>query len=246
MTTSDELASTPRATGESPVWEPPAPEAGQAGEATSGEVANGEFANGGEVVGGGEASGGGEATGGGGVRPPEARLRPPVRTSGRSRAASSTSILLVVSALIALAGIGFAVGRATGGGSGTTGDNPAGLTGGFPESGAGASGRPDLAGANPGGLGGATTVSGTVVATTADSITIQLAGGEQVTLSTGASTTYHSQTSASVSDVAVGASVIVQTSGDDSAPGVAAGASPGTGTGSSGTPTATDVTITGN
>ena len=88
-------------------------------------------------------------------------------------------------------------------------------------------------------------MSGTVLSSTADSITIQLADGQQVTLSTGSSTTYHSQTAASGSAVAVGASVIVKTSAGASTGAIAsAAASAGTGAGT--TRTATDITITGN
>ena len=214
MSTANEFGQSATAPGDGPVWQPAVPEAEPA-------------------------AGGAEAAG---IEPGAASA--PVRSAptrtGRAKRAGSTSVLLVVSALIA-------VGRATSTGSGGTGDTSvAALNNGFPGGGANASGRPDFAGgANA--LTSATTVSGTVVSSTADSITIQLANGQQVTLSTGSSTAYHSQTSASGSDVAVGASVIVKTAattGSAASPAASPAASAGTGTG--GTRTATDITITGN
>lgn len=218
MATTNEFGQSATAPGDAPVWQPEVPEAQPA-------------------------AGGTEAAG---IEPGAASA--PVRSAptrpGRVKRASSTSILLVLSALIALGGVGFAVGRATGGSS--TGDtNAAALNNGFPGGGAGASGRPDLAGGPNGLTSTASTVSGTVLSSTADSITIQLADGQQVTLSTGSSTTYHSQTAASGSAVAVGASVIVKTSAGASTGAIAsAAASAGTGAGT--TRTATDITITGN
>jgi hypothetical protein len=168
-----------------------------------------------------------------------AAKRPGVKRAG------STSMLLVVAALVAIGGIGFAVGHSTGGsssGGNTQGGN--GIQGGapnasgFPGGGPNASGRPDGAGLN--GVGGAASLSGMVVSSTADSITIQTSDGQQVTIGTGTATTYHNQTAATSSSVAVGATVTVKTaSGGTSAD---ASASPGT----TGTRTATDITVSGN
>jgi hypothetical protein len=221
MSTANEFGQSATAPGDAPVWQPAVPEAEPA-------------------------EGGAEAAG---IEPgaESAPVRSAPTRTGRAKRAGSTSVLLIVSALIALGGVGFAVGRATSTGSGGTGDtSAAALNNGFPGGGANASGRPDFAGgANA--LTSATTVSGTVVSSTADSITIQLANGQQVTLSTGSSTAYHSQTSASGSDVAVGASVIVKTAattGSAASPAASPAASAGTGTG--GARNATDITITGN
>jgi len=159
------------------------------------------------------------------------------------RRANSVTALLVVSAMVALGGVAFAVGRVTSTGPSGTGQTTAGN--GFPAVAANASGNPNLALAGrTGGLAGAATVSGTVVGVTSSSITVQLASGQTVTVTTGSSTTYHTQTAATSSDVTQGATVSVKTSGSGAvtnAGGAAASASPGTAV----SLTATDVTITG-
>jgi hypothetical protein len=164
----------------------------------------------------------------------------PLRARARGRRPTSTTILLAVSALVALGGIGFAVGRVTSSATSQTTTN--GAQNGVPALDANASGAPGLGGDGQGGLGsGTATVSGTVVSVTADSITIQQADGQTVTVATGSSTSYHGQTSATGTDVTTGATVVVQTSGSAASPGTAsASASPG-----AISRTATDVTITG-
>jgi hypothetical protein len=156
----------------------------------------------------------------------------------RARRAGSTTALLVIAAMVAIGGVGFATGRATApaqSGTGTT--NVA--ANGVPALGAIPSGVvPGLD--DRGGLGGgdfgASTITGTVVSTTSSSITIKLASGQTVTVATGSSTTYHSQTTASSTDVTAGATVLVQTS-------AAAGAAGPEG--AAGSRTATNVIITG-
>ena len=176
-------------------------------------------------------------------KPPAAR-RPPARR------ANSVTVLLVVSAMVALGGVAFAVGRVTSTGQGGTGQttvngaNGAPGANGLPAFGPNASGQPDDAfGRRDGGFGGAATISGTVVSVTSSSITVQLANGQTVTVATGSSTTYHAQTAATSRDVTQGATVTVKTSGSGNLPnpGSSAGASPGT----AGSLTATDVTING-
>ena len=168
--------------------------------------------------------------------------RAPARRSG------SVTALLVISALIALGGVAFAVGRVTSTGQSGTGPTSGGVNGAaandLPAFGPNASGQPDFAlGGRDGGFGGAATISGTVVSVTASSITVQLAGGQTITVATGSSTSYHAQTAATSSDVTQGATVTVKTSGSGNLPnpGSSASASPGT----AGSLTATDVTITG-
>jgi hypothetical protein len=159
------------------------------------------------------------------VTKPRARVGP--------RRVSSVTVMLVVSALIAVGGIGFAVGHSTTSGQtgATTQDGNAGRLG------PNASGIP--ADGQRGGFGGVATVTGTVVSVSADSITVKLADGSTVTVATGSSTTYHNQTAGSSTDLAAGQTVQVQTSGGTNG-GPNASASPGTQT----TRTATDVTIT--
>jgi hypothetical protein len=109
--------------------------------------------------------------------------------------------------------------------------------------GANASGAPDFARGGDDGFGPrAATVTGTVVSITSSSITIQTAGGQTETIAIGSSTTYHSQTAATSSDVTTGATVVVQTSRTGVANTGQASASSSPGVTTAGT--ATDVTIT--
>ena len=165
----------------------------------------------------------------------------------RARRASSVSVLLAISAMIALGGVSFAVGRATspgGSGTGLTNNGAIGQNG-VPAFGANASGALNFARGGPddGVRLGAATVTGTVMSVTSTSMTIQEPNGRTVTVATGSSTTYHSQTSATSSDVTTGTTVVVQTSGTGVVPNsgsAPASASPGT----AGAGTASDVTIT--
>ncbi len=176
---------------------------------------------------------------------PEAQgAMPAVRRQGVARRVNSSGLLLAISALIALGGIGFAVGRVTASQTGTGQSDANAFSGQF-GGGPNASGFPgDLGGAARAGVLGATTLSGTVVSVSADSITVELESGQTVQIATGSSTTYHGQSSAASTDVTTGATVTVQTT-----VGAAAGSSPGTNAGAgpgavNGTRTATDVTIT--
>jgi preprotein translocase subunit YajC len=125
-------------------------------------------------------------------------------------------ILLLVAALVAVGGIGFALGHVTAP-SAAAAANPSGR-GGF-----GRGAFPSLApgqtfntsqfggGAGRGGLGSvAGGVSGTVQSVTPTSITIQEASGTSVTIDISGTTTYHAAAAASPSDVKVGTSVTVQ------------------------------------
>jgi hypothetical protein len=152
------------------------------------------------------------------------------------RRAGSVTGLLAVAALVAVGGVAFAIGHATGGGG--TGSNPSG------------DGNPGQVAPNgsfvpngsflPGGPGrGSVSISGTVVSVSADSITLKLSTGETVTIAINSSTTYHSQTAVTSSDVTAGETVSVETSGGEVAPGASA-------SGQTGNRTATDVTITSN
>ena len=158
----------------------------------------------------------------------------------RPRRSNSVTVLLAVSALVAVGGIGFAVGHvATPGGTDTTGQN-----GNGGQFGPNASGIPgNLGSFRPDGNGGfgsgAASISGTLVSVSADSFTVKLASGETVTIATGSSTTYHSQTSGANTDLATGETVTVQTSSASTGSNASSSSSPGTGA-----RTATDVTIT--
>jgi hypothetical protein len=166
--------------------------------------------------------------------------RTPTRAPARRN--RSTTILLMLSALVALGGVGFAVGRVTSNGSSANNQTNNGVPGFGGANGSFDPGqfRPDASGAP--GVSGAGTVSGTVESVTANSMTVRLADGQTVTIAFGSSTTYHGQTAATGSDVTTGSTVVVQTTGGSTS-GASASASPSTG---SGDRTATDVTITSN
>lgn len=172
----------------------------------------------------------------------------PAARPSHARRAGSTTVLLVISAMIATGGVGFALGRASATGQSGTGQTTEAAANGLP---GGQGGAPAM-GAIPSGLpapgdrGGnagadlsASTISGTVVSVTLSSITIRLAGGQTATVAIDSSTAYHAQTTASSADVTVGSSVIVQTS----AP-VTGSASASASPGAADTRTATDVTVT--
>jgi hypothetical protein len=129
----------------------------------------------------------------------------------------ATIALLFIAALVAVGGIGFALGHLTAP-TATAAANPSGRAGfgrgAFPslapgqtfntsQFGGGAAGRGAL-----GGLAGG--VTGTVQSITANSITIQEANGTSVTIDLSGNTTYHAAAAASPADVKVGTSVTVQ------------------------------------
>jgi len=104
--------------------------------------------------------------------------------------------ILAVALVVAVGGVAFAVGRATAPAATATGRTGFGANGqGFPGGGGpNASGAP---GAFNGGFGaGGISIQGTVTAVSADSITIQTAGGQSVTIPLNASTTYATRTPA--------------------------------------------------
>ena len=159
---------------------------------------------------------------------------------GHARRASSVTALLVIGAIVAACGIGFAAGRATSTGQTGTGGTGTGQTGGGAPAGLGV-------GLGPGGfdtraLGIDVAVTGTVVSVTSESITIKLADGQTTTIATGASTTYHEQNSTTSASVSAGQTVSVKVNGSSGRPDdLNPASSPGAGAGAQ---TATDVTIT--
>jgi hypothetical protein len=128
----------------------------------------------------------------------------------------TTMVLLLVAAMVAIGGIGFALGHLTAPGA-TAAANPTGRAGfgrnlpslapgqtfNTSQFGAGAGGRGGL-----GGVGGG--VTGTVQSISGSAITIQEANGTSVTIDLSGNTTYHNETSAQAGDVKVGTSVVVQ------------------------------------
>jgi len=159
----------------------------------------------------------------------------------RKRSAGWLNLLLGVAAVIAVGGVAFAIGRSTA---------PADAVGFVPGAGGpvmvqpGGSFDPNLGPivrqGGPGGLGAGLSMDGTVTAIDADSVTIELEDGEEVTFDLGAETTYHAATPTDASAIAVGDEVAVQASGGRMQIDTDAGG----GTTSNGTPTlsAEDVT----
>ena len=158
------------------------------------------------------------------------------------RSGTWLNVLLGVAALVAVGGVAFAVGRSTASaatprfagfdGNGTVvapdgSFDPGAIPGG------GGAGAPNVIGAI-----GDPSIDGTVTAIDADSITITLANGEDMTIALDDATTYHSSTDASASDVAVGDEVSVGIGGFGRGPGAGAG-----GDDTDSAPTAQDVTV---
>jgi hypothetical protein len=142
------------------------------------------------------------------------------------RAVPVLNVLLAVAALVAVAGVAFAVGRLTTPATAAVGNRGTGngqFGGGF--GGPRASGAPG-GGFGRGGFGGAASIQGTVTSTSPTSLTISLPNGQSVTFATDSSTTFHRETAGSSSDVATGKQVIVQLSGRGFGPGTSPGASP--------------------
>ena len=157
-------------------------------------------------------------------------------------------ILLVIGVIVALAGIGFAVGRLTAPAATAFGQGRGGQFTGNGQSngqgpGAGQNGGNGTAGGRGFLGGGGLALTGKVTELTADHVTLQLANGQSVTVAVDGSTTYHQQASASAADVQSGDTVIVEVQ-RGAAPG--ASASPGNAgrQGGFGGGTASDVTIT--
>jgi len=158
---------------------------------------------------------------------------------GRARI-TVTSILLAVAAVVALGGVAFAVGRVTAPGAAANATTNSRLFGGagqgrvFP----GTNGLP-----NGGPLdrdGGGLQLRGTITGVDGDTLTVQLANGNSIEVTTSSSTTYHRQVAGTAADVGSGSTVIVQVGG-------AAGLRGLLGQGGAGTASvpATDVTVAG-
>jgi hypothetical protein len=147
--------------------------------------------------------------------PPPAEPMGPA-TTRRKGGASAGTIALVLAGMVAVGGLGFAVGRVSAPATTTTGAR-GGFGGGF------ANGQNHFAngGALPsggfGGLGGGrgafgASIQGTVESIDGSSMTLKLASGQTLTVGLSSSTTYDQQTAGSASDVTSGSTVIVRLS----------------------------------
>ncbi len=190
--------------------------------------------------------------------PPVAAGRPAARKRG------IVDVILVVAAIFAVGGVGFALGRATaptavaqaanrGNGTGQFGGNGGqfggnggqfggnggqfgGNGGQFPNGGEFPNGGGQ--GGNGGGFGGrglGLTLTGQVTDISADHLTLKLASGQSIQVGLGAATTYNTQTPATAAAVTNGSTVQIQVS---RAGGVNGGA--GGGAGNGGTPSLGD------
>jgi hypothetical protein len=147
---------------------------------------------------------------------PETTAPAAVTSAARSRSSGGRllNIVLGVAIAVAIGGVAFAVGRttapasaATAGRGGFGANNP---NASFGPRGSGAPGFGGGRGAF-GGFGGAgLTIRGTVQSIDADSVTIKTQNGQTIEVTTGADTTYDTQTPASASDVTQGSTVQVQ------------------------------------
>ena len=133
---------------------------------------------------------------------------PVVTVSPRPRSGRLLNLLLIGAAIVAVGGVAFAVGRATAPAStlprfgaftnGGTGVRPNG------------SFTPGAGGPGAFGRGGGLSLDGTVKAVSAESLTLTLADGQEMTFKLDATTTYQQATTATATDVAVGDSVSVK------------------------------------
>ena len=135
---------------------------------------------------------------------------PVVAVTPRTRSSGVLNLLLIGAAILAIGGVAFAIGRSTApanafSGVGSLTDGPIVRPGGSFAPGAGGP-RGFVA---DGGL----AINGTVSAVDADSITLKLKNGDEMTLALDGDTTYHQATDATAADVAVGDDVSVKVDG---------------------------------
>ncbi len=175
----------------------------------------------------------------------------PTASGGSSRARGWIDIALAVAAVVAVAGIAFAIGRITAPTTATVAANGGQFPGGQFFQGQGQGNRGFGNGGLPGGQGNTLpgagllrqgAIRGEVVEITSDHITLKLASGLQVTIPLDSSTTYHQQASATSGDVKSGTQVLVELAPRGTAANPSA--SPGTTTGGPRIGgTASDITI---
>lgn len=126
----------------------------------------------------------------------------------RGRGGMFLNVALGIALVVAVGGVAFGAGRMTAPVAAAGAARPG--AGGFVPG----AGGPTASGAPGGGFGGGgASINGTVTAVAADSITVQLANGQSVTIPTSSTTTYHEQAAGTAADVTSGATVIVQVEG---------------------------------
>ena len=127
------------------------------------------------------------------------------------------NVVLVVAAAVAIGGVAFAIGRGTAptSAAAANGRGNQGVVvapgGSFVPRGSGQPGFGGGRGGFGGGLaGGGLSISGTVESIDGDTMTIKTASGQTIEVTTGDTTTYHSQAPATAADVKTGSTVQVQ------------------------------------
>ncbi len=136
---------------------------------------------------------------------------PVVAVAPRARSGGTLNLLLIGAAIVAIGGVAFAIGRSTAPANALT------QVGAFPDGAVGIGPRGSFApGGGPGGfaLGGSIALDGTVKSIDADSLTLTLADGREMTFKLDGATTYREATDAAAADIAVGDHVSVKTAGD--------------------------------
>lgn len=158
---------------------------------------------------------------------------PVVAVAPRAKSGGILNLLLIGAAILAVGGVAFAIGRTTAPASAMT------QVGAFPDGAVGIGPRGSFApgGGGPGGftLGGSIALDGTVKSIDADSLTLTLANGQEMTFKLDDSTTYREATDAAATDIAVGDQVSVTSAGG--------GRGPAGGNGQAPDLTAGDVTV---
>jgi hypothetical protein len=158
----------------------------------------------------------------------------PVRPKKQDR---TTLALLLVASLVAVGGVGFALGHVTAASNPSSSARPSGLGGrGFASLAPGQTFNPTQLG---GTRAGTAVISGTVQSFDGTNLVLSEVGGESVTIDIAGTTTYHGETTASASQIAAGTTVTVAI--DTSA---SPNVSPSPGSSAARTLTARDVLIT--
>jgi hypothetical protein len=141
-----------------------------------------------------------------------ARPVPVVAVAPRAKSGGILNLLLIGAAILAVGGVAFAIGRSSAPASAF--QQVGAVPGGGTVIGPGGSFAPGAGGPPGFALGGSLSMDGTVSAIDADSLTLKLDNGDELTFKLDAATTFRESTEADPTDVAVGDEVTVNVAGD--------------------------------
>ena len=141
---------------------------------------------------------------------PVAYVAPVVAVSPRPRLGGVLNLLLIGAAILAVGGVAFAIGRSTAPAGAFPGVG--GLNGG-PIMRSDGSFDPGTGGPGSLALDGGLAIEGTVASLDADSVTLTLDNGEEMTFALDGDTRYHEATDATSADVSIGDEVSVKVEG---------------------------------